>query len=115
MKKSISYTVDPIAVVDVVSEVVSELEPFSLSCLALNLPTPQVSWLKDNAILITNKLMRVSVNCTSLTEYHVLSILTVERAEPGIDNGIYRCRIDNTNTSESVIFDSFNITVEGEC
>ena len=106
-------TVEPVAVVDLVSERVSELEPFSLHCLTLHLPTPQVSWLKDNELLLTDTSLRTSVTTSTIAEYHLVSILTVDRAEPGGDDGIYQCRIDNTQGS-SVVFDSFSITVQGE-
>ena len=98
--------------VELISDTVSELEPFSLSCVAINHPTPQVSWLKDNALLLAEELIRVSVYTLTITDYHVVSTLTVDRA--GIDDGIYQCRIENTLSSNSVVFDSITITVEGK-
>ena len=105
--------VDSTAKVELVTNQVSELKPFSLSCLVLNQPTPQVSWLKDNALLISEELERVSVNTTIIADYHAVSILTVEGAVPGFDDGLYHCRIDNS-VSSSVIFDSIAITVQGK-
>lgn len=105
--------VDPFVKVELVSDEVSELEPFSLTCLTLNLPTPQVSWLKDSTLLKTEELIRISVNTSIVTEYQAVSTLTVDRAEPGIDDGIYQCRIDNTQGS-GVVFDYVNIIVQGE-
>ena len=97
---------------DLVSDRVSELEDFSLSCLALSLPSPRVSWLKDNQLLKTEELTRASLMESPLAEYQVVSSLTITRAEPGRDDGIYQCRIDN-NPGPGVIYDSISITVEG--
>ena len=99
--------------VELASEEVSELEPFSLTCLSVNHPTPQVSWLKDNALLKTEEFIRISVNTSILTDYQVVSTLIVDSAEPGIDDGIYQCRIDNTQGS-GVVFDYVDIIVRGK-
>ena len=98
--------------VDSEAETISELESLSLNCLALSHPTPQVSWLKDNKLLKTEQLARVTVTVTHVAEYHVVSSLTVDRAEPGRDDGVYQCRIDNTQTF-GVVYDSINITITG--
>ena len=108
------FSVNATVVVELISDSVSELEPFSLSCVAINHPTPQVSWLKDNALLLAEELIRVSVYTLTMTDYHVVSTLTVDRAEPGIDDGIYQCRIENALSSNSVVYDSITITVEGK-
>ena len=104
--------------VELASENVTELEPFTLNCIALNLPTPQVSWLKDNALLITedsSALQRVTVSQITVTDYHLVSVITVEGAQPGVDDGEYQCRIDNAITSGAAVFQSINIEVMGKC
>ena len=103
-------SVDSTAKIELVTDQVSELKPFSLSCVALNQPTPQVSWLKDNALLISEELKRVSVNTTIIADYYTISVLTVEGAVPRIDDGFYQCRI----LSPIIVFDSITITVSGE-
>lgn len=95
---------------------VEELEPFSLQCTALNQPTPIISWLKDNAQLTSAGLdtsERISVTESFLSDYHVVNTLTVNRAEAGVDDGKYQCRIDNANAT-SVVFDSVEVNVRGK-
>ena len=95
---------------------VEELSSFSIECKALNQPTPQISWLKDNALLVINETAELNQILTEeviITSYYVLSTLTLERAIPGRDNGVYQCRINNANTS-TVVFDFIDINIIGK-
>ena len=94
----------------------NELEPFFLQCTALNLPTPHVSWLKDNALLNeagSVQLERLSVEQTAHSAYHVVSVLQVQRAEPGVDDGEYQCRIENVDGTGEVVYDTMHIEIKG--
>jgi len=103
-------------VVELITEEVEELEPFSLQCTALNLPKPIISWLKDNSLLAAagfDTSERVSINESVRSDYLVVNTLTLHRAEAGVDDGQYQCRIDNANAT-SVIFDSVEVNVRGK-
>ena len=93
-----------------------ELEPFSLQCTALNQPTPIISWFKDNSLLTTagfDTPERVLINENVRSDYLVVNTLTLHRAEAGVDDGKYQCRVDNANTT-SVIFDSVEVNIMGK-
>ena len=104
------------AVIEETNLYVAELGSFSIECKALNQPTPQISWLKDNALLVINQTAELNQIFTKeviITNYCVLSTLIVERAIPGRDNGVYQCRINNANTL-TVVFDSIDINIIGK-
>ena len=89
----------------------------SFSCSADGVPTPSISWFKDNTFISTESVKKFELAETTVdtgirenineTFTSVLSIVGVAES----DTGLYECSASNGRGSNDVIQPAFNLTV----
>ena len=95
---------------------IQEGETLSLVCEAYGLPTPEVTWLQMGSP-VSNMFAdnpRHTIETTAVEEFFVMSVLNVSNVVPGLDEGEYKCRVDNFNISNQQVAASINISILGE-
>lgn len=95
---------------------IQEGETLSLVCEAYGLPTPEVTWLQMGSpvsIMFADN-PRHTIETTAVEEFFVMSVLNVSNVVPGLDEGEYKCRVDNFNISNQQVAASINISILGE-
>jgi len=95
---------------------IQEGETLSLVCEAYGLPTPEVTWLQMGSPVSTMFAdnPRHTIETTAVEEFFVMSVLNVSSVVPGLDEGEYKCRVDNFNISNQQVAASINISILGE-
>ena len=95
---------------------VREGDTLSLVCEAYGLPTPEVTWLQMGSpvsIMFADN-PRHTIETIVVEEFFVRSVLNISNVVPGLDEGEYKCRVDNFNISNQQVAASINISILGE-
>ena len=100
--------------VEIISEVteLNEGDTLVLNCTADRYPTPNITWLWQDALLLEGNTATVTVINTGLSFYQVHSTLQRSSLIPE-DSGEYKCRLDNSAGGQ-VLTDAISISVIGE-
>ena len=95
---------------------VDESQFITLLCEAYGFPTPEVTWLRNTTVITVEFANddKHTIITEEVNEYYVRSILNISEANPNLDQGEYKCRIDNHFIANQPVIDSANIQVEGK-